>query len=45
MLASTASQYFKIDIGDPTEWVEAITGAIGFALTLYGRIKAVKKIE
>lgn len=32
------------DIGDADGWVELITGGVGFALALYGRITAVKRI-
>jgi len=45
MLASTASTYFKFELGDPTLWVNAITGLAGSILAIIGRVKAVKRIE
>lgn len=45
MVGSIASTYFKYDLGDTTEWVNAITGLLGSGLALYGRVKAVKKLE
>jgi hypothetical protein len=36
---------FGWDIGDTDGWVTVITGAAGAILAVYGRAKAVKKIE
>lgn len=44
MLASTAGTYFKVEIGDPSAWVTAITGLAGSVLAIIGRVKAVKRI-
>ena len=44
MLASTIAVFFKVDLGDQTAWINAIVGLLGSGLSIYGRIKAVKKI-
>lgn len=44
MLASTVAVFLKADLGNQTEWVNAIVGLLGSGLAIYGRIKAVKKI-
>lgn len=44
VVIATVLQIFKIDIGDPSGWVEPIAQLIGAGLALYGRITAVKKI-
>ena len=44
MLASMVLGYFKIESGDPSGWVESITGLISIVTVIYGRFKAVKKL-
>lgn len=36
--------YFKIDFGDADALVKCIVGLVGLAITVWGRLKAVKKI-
>ncbi|HWR21116.1 MAG TPA: hypothetical protein VN444_04555 [Verrucomicrobiae bacterium] len=43
-IAAMAAMFLKIDIGDQGGWVEAIVGVVGAAVTIYGRIVAIKKI-
>lgn len=44
MIASVTSTYFKVDLGDQTEWINSISGVVGSVLAIIGRVKAVKKI-
>jgi len=44
MLASTVAMFLKVDLGDQTEWINAVVGLLGSSLAIYGRIKAVKKL-
>lgn len=36
--------YFKIDFGDVTGLVQGLVALVGLAMTVWGRIRAVKKI-
>ncbi len=45
MLISMVLGYFKIEIGDPTGWVESIVGLISVVTVIIGRVKAVGRIK